>query len=356
MNKKLLATLGAVVLVTILAHILLPILIKNQLNKNLSTLPEYKGWVDDVDLVLFRGFVALNRVTLDQEASADSVPFVSINRIEFGIDWGALFHGQIVADVNVFDPEVNFIASEDTANQQYGGDYLWFEKLAEMRPIEINKLRINNGQIRFRKFDSDPIIDLKVTELNLVATNLRNVIETEKSLPSSVIASAQVLNGGHLKFNSQLNLLKEIPDLNLNLELESVQAVELNSFLLHYIKMDARKGELNFYSELAVENQEINGYLKPLFTDLKFAEKEDVHKNVAKLALESISDIAVTLLKNQKEDQVATKIPLSGTVKNSEIGLYKTLKNIFFNAFIEAFHREIDNTVSYPVSTSDESN
>jgi hypothetical protein len=51
-------------------------------------------------------------------------------------------------------------------------------------------------------------------------------------------------------------------------------------------------------------------------------------------------------LKNQKKDQVATRVPLNGTIENIETAVWPTLFGVLRNAYIEAFRGEFDNNIT----------
>ena len=333
-------------------RIALPYVIKYELNKTLASLPEYQGHVDDVDLALYKGAIAFNNFILDKAQTNDTIPFIGIQRTEFGIDFNALINGAFVGNIKLTNPNINFIAAKDTTQQQYGGDYSWFKPIAELRPMEINRLTVEGGNVHFQKFDSSPDVDLMISNITLEANNLRNVVDKSQKLPSSFQLSANVLNGGRLNTSAEMNILKDIPDLSLNFKLEDVAIENLNDFLLTYGKFDASSGELNFYSELAVDSHQIDGYFKPLISDFKVSNWQENKRKPGKLVFESAIDLFIVLLRNQKENQFASKIPISGNVENSKVSYLATLKNVLVNAFVKAYDKDIDNTVTYPLKST----
>lgn len=347
MKKKYIVILS-IVGVLILAHLLLPSILLKQINTRLGTLPEYEGHVEDIDLALYRGAVQLNDFSLHKKQGDEIIPFVSIETVDFSIDWKALFNGRIVARTTTIRPTVNFVASTDTTEEQFGGDYLWFEELAEMRPLEINKFEVVDGEIHYRQFDSEPKIDLVVSNIDIVAKNLRNVVSKNKTLPSSIDVSATVLDSGNLTSSVKINLIKEIPDLNANVSLESVGIPSFNDYLRVHTKMDAAKGELNFYSEVAVDDGNIRGYFKPLIEELDWAQQGENATLLGKIK-EGGSDLLSKLLSNPKSQKIASKIPLSGSIEDTDVNIWRTMYYLFRNAFVDAIEGEVEHTISYPI-------
>lgn len=148
-----------------------------------------------------------------------------------------------------------------------------------------------------------------------------------------------------------INVLKEIPDLDLNLKFEGIHMPALNDFFVAYSKVDIEKGTFNLYSELAVNNSKITGYVKPLAQGIKVVNWEKDKKNPFNLIWQSIVGVVAEFFENQKEDQFATKVPLQGDLKNIESGVWPTIWNVFRNAFVQAFERNTDNTVKFADSS-----
>jgi len=76
-----------------------------------------------------------------------------------------------------------------------------------------------------------------------------------------------------------MNLIKkrEIPHLDLVLKFEGINMPALNDFFIAYSKVDIERGTFNLYSELAVNEVKITGYVKPIAQNIKVVnwEKDD---------------------------------------------------------------------------------
>ena len=178
-----------------------------------------------------------------------------------------------------------------------------------------------------------------------MATNLGNVKDEAVKLPSTLKATGTSLGGGLLDIDAKLNVLKKIPDIDLDLQFENVDVVALNDFIRAYAKVDAEKGIFSLYSELAIDNGEITGYVKPIIEDLQIIDWSKEEESFIKKAWETIVGGIVEIFKNQPEDQLATKVPLAGNVNNLEAGVWPTVWNIFKNAFIEALSKQVEGSV-----------
>jgi hypothetical protein len=199
----------------------------------------------------------------------------------------------------------------------------------------------------FYDFTTKPKVDIHLDSLNVVATNLNNAEKQKDRLPSKVTATATSIGGGRLTVNMDINVLKEIPDLDLNLKFEGINMPALNDFFIAYSKTDIEKGQFNLYTELAVNNANITGYVKPIAQNIKVVDWDKDKKNPFNLVWQSIVGVVVEFFENQKEDQFATKVPLQGNLKDIKSGVWPTIWNVFRNAFVQAFERNTDNTIKF---------
>ena len=120
----------------------------------------------------------------------------------------------------------------------------------------------------------------------------------------------------------------------------------MNPWLRQYIKADAEAGQFQLYLELAAADGKFKGYAKPIMQDVNILSSEEPEKNPFKRLWEGIVDFAANVLENQEEDQVAARIPISGTIQNPKAGILETIVSVLRNAFVGAFARSLEGSVS----------
>uniref|UniRef100_UPI00262863E0 DUF748 domain-containing protein n=1 Tax=uncultured Winogradskyella sp. TaxID=395353 RepID=UPI00262863E0 len=217
-------------------------------------------------------------------------------------------------------------------------------------PIDVNNFEIQNGKIAFIELQADPTIDLHFENLELYAKNLRNVTAKERTLPSPINATAISVGNGNVSLNGNLNLIKDIPDMNIEFALEKADAKALNDFTKHYAGIDFESGTFELFSEIAIADGYLKGYMKPLLTDSKLVGKDDGFLGVL---WEGFVGFFKFILKNQKTDTLATRIPIEGDLSNVETNIIPTVANIFGNAWVKAFKGVIDDDIEFEDAFSD---
>jgi hypothetical protein len=73
---------------------------------------------------------------------------------------------------------------------------------------------------------------------------------------------------------------------------------------------------------------------------------EEPEKNPLKRLWEGLIDFAANVLENPKKDQVAARVPFSGTIKNPEVSILETIVSVLRNAFVAAFARSLEGSIS----------
>jgi len=346
--KRTAKILIAIVVLLVIARLLLPYFVLRYVNKTLADMGDYTGHVEDIDIQLIRGAYQIDNLRIRKINGKIKEPFLSIPKIDLSVEWKSLFKGRLVSEVECYEPEINFAFSNEEASRQTGEDVDWTAFLKKLLPISINRFAVVNGKVNLTSLITQPRADLSLQKFHGEIRNIRNVEEKSNTLPSPVIASGDVPGyGGTMNFSANMNLLKKVPDLDYNLRFSNLQLVKLNELARAYANVDFERGTLSVYSEMAMLNGKLNGYLKPLTKDMQiFKLNEHENRSVGKFFTELIAQGGTAILKNQKHDQVATRIPLNGTVDNIETFVWPTIFGVLRNAYIEAFKGEFDNNIT----------
>ena len=334
----------AILLILLIAfRIYLPTLVKDYVNHVLAEIPGYYGQVEDIDIALFRGAYVIKGMYLNKITAKSEVPFLQFPESDISIEWKSLFRGKIVSEIIMESPELIYIF-EDQKSDAKADVKDWTKALTDLVPIDINHLEIHNGKLAFVQISADPNIDLQIAQLELTADNLRNVVANERILPSPIRATGVSVGNGKVSLEGNMNIIKQIPDMDLAFSLEDADARALNDFTSHYAGIDFDSGKFSVYSEVAIADAHLVGYIKPLLTNTKLIGKED---SFLEVLWEGFVGFFKFLLKNQGNDTLATKVPIQGDLNDVEAGIFPTVINIFKNGWVKAFKGDIDQEISF---------
>jgi len=349
-TKRFKISLGVIIFL-ICFRIALPYIVKSYVNKTLANIPNYYGHVENIDLSLLRGAYTINNLFLNKVNAQTQVPFLNLEKTDISVQWKSLFKGEIVSEIIMEKPSFIYVFEDHkkaTTSETETED--WSKALTNLVPIDINHLKITNGKLAFVQVNANPNIDLNMTSVNLEATNLRNVNDKEIKLPSTLNATAISIGSGKFKMNGKMNIVKEIPDMDISFSLEDANIKSLNDLTKHYTAIDFSEGTYGVYSEMAINNGYFKGYIKPILKNTNLISKED---SLIEGIWEGFVGFFKFILKNQKQDTLATKVPLEGDLNNVQTKIWPSLSNIFKNAWIKAFKDTTDDTINFSDANPD---
>ncbi|PKA97278.1 uncharacterized protein DUF748 [Flavobacteriaceae bacterium MAR_2009_75] len=334
-----------IIILLVAFRLLLPFIVKKYVNNVLADIPGYYGQVKDIDIALVRGAYVIDSLYLNKVNADSEVPFLNLGVTDISVEWKSLLKGKIVSEIVMTRPEFIYVFEDQQTDSLSDPDIDdWSKALTDLVPIDINNLKIINGKAAFVELTADPTIDLYLNEVNLNATNLRNVVRTERELPSTVHATAISIGEGKVTLDGKMDLVKEIPDMDASFSLENASVTAFNDFTNHYAGIDFAEGDFNLYSEIAIADGFLTGYIKPLLKDSKLIEKED--KFFEKL-WEGFVGFFKFILKNQGNNTLATKVPIEGDLNQVKSKVLPTVFNLVKNAWISAYKGVVDNEVDY---------
>src|SRR5690606_32730958 len=146
--------------------------------------------------------------------------------------------------------------------------------LEDFMPLEINRLEFRDGQLRYVDNTSTPKVDISMTDVDVVALNLKNSYDSSTVLPARIDGGATIYEG-RLTMEMKLNPLAETPTFDLNATWKHTNLVKLKEFVQAYAKVDVNKGSFGLYTEVAAKEGSFTGYVKPLIENIDVLGKED---------------------------------------------------------------------------------
>lgn len=342
-------TLLIVIVFLVVIRLLLPSVIKYYINRQLDKSKEYTGWVNDVDLSLWRGAYQIEGIHILKRGSDIPVPFVSVESLDISVYWKQLFHRRIVAQIKMDTAQVNFVDDVQKEKRQFGFDMEWLDLLDSFAPLQIDRFTLLDSSVHFQRFDSSPNIDVQLRDIYGEVTNLTNTSRFSGSRVAKAWVKGNLGKGGSMEVKTSLNPFQKGDDFDVDFRMEKVPLTYLNGVLKEYAKFDVDSGIASVYAELYAENKKIEGYFKPLLWDvsvLSWGQDVKTEKDSPfRLLWEGMVGATSGILRNQPQDQIATKVSIAGSLENPKIKPFRAFINILKNAFIRAFVPKFDHNV-----------
>ena len=344
--KKKYKILIAILALLIVIRLLLPTIVKKYLNNMLADLDGYTGHVTDVDLALYRGAYKIDSLYIYSTTQDLGRPFFATQTIDLSLSWRAIFKGRVVGNVILGQPQLNFVVAEAGADSVDAGQNVdWTEPIKALLPIQIDLFRIEDGQINYIDDFSDPKVNIYLRNIYFSLENIRNADDKDNPLPSPYKLSAVSLGDGKMTASGKANLLREIPNFDLDFKFEKADLTAFNDFFKAYAWFDFERGDFNLYSEMALVDSSLDGYFKPILNDIKVLDWRNEDEGFFNKVYQGVVGGAAQVLKNHREDQTATRVKISGTVNNNDVGVFASIITLLRNAFVKPLRKDIEKRI-----------
>jgi hypothetical protein len=206
--------------------------------------------------------------------------------------------------------------------------------------LRVARLEVADSEVGIVNEDADPRYRLFLSDLDL---DVRNFSNERKAPPGRAEANARFMGSGPAHAVLEFQPAASTSDFDLDLEIERTDLTTMNDLWRAYGNFDVAGGNFALYTSLRVKDGRVDGYVKPLFTDLDVYDvDQDAKKNIFRQAYEGILGGMATILENQPRDQVATQTDLSGPIENPETSTLQVVAGLIRNAFFGAILPGLD--------------
>jgi hypothetical protein len=262
------------------------------------------------------------------------------------VEYGPKHREARIADVTVKGLRLDYTHSAATApaEKARGKEVAKVAKNPQPdMPVAVERLRLVDGNLGLIAPVKDRRFRFFVTGANLEVTNVSSGFQRG---PAKATLTGRFMGTGSAHGNAAFRDGRNGPDFNLLLAIDGASLPSINDLLRAYGKFDVAQGTFSIYSEVKVRNGHIDGYLKPLFKDIKvYDPRQDAKKPVLKKLYEKVVGGVAHVLENHPREQVATVANLSGPVSAPHTSTWDIIVNLVSNAFVKAilpgFQREL---------------
>jgi hypothetical protein len=209
--------------------------------------------------------------------------------------------------------------------------------------LRVDRAYASKANVGFVNKAADPSYRVFITEGELALENLSNHFTEGTAL---AVLRGKFMGSGTTAVRATFRPETSGPDFDIDVRIDDTEMRTMNELLRAYGKFDVMAGRFSFYSQLRIKDQQIAGYVKPLFRDMDvYDERQDRDKSLFRKLYEGLVGGLAKLLENVPRDEVATKTTVSGRVDNPQTSTAETIvrliQNAFFQAILPGFDREL---------------
>jgi len=209
--------------------------------------------------------------------------------------------------------------------------------------LRAKEMRVVDSTVGFANKAVKPPYRVFIAHANLTLSNFSNQLADGVMVAK---LTGKFMDSGAAAVTATFRPEKKGPDFDLNLSLENTDLRTLNDVLRAYGKFDVAAGTFSLFSEIAVKDNRVEGYVKPLFSNLDVYDPvQDADKSLGRKIYEKVVEGVSKLLKNAPRKEVATVASISGPVEDVKAHtvevVVKLLQNAFFKAILPGFDEQV---------------
>lgn len=244
-----------------------------------------------------------------------------------------------LADLHLRALKLDYVHARSTASKEQATARQVAQSVEQASDHPTLLLRIDKGRIEESEFGfvdeaKTPAYRVFVSDTQASLDNWSNRL---KEGTATVQMRGLFMGTGETRFEGAFRPETKSPDFTLSLRIVNAQVKSLSNLLRAYGGVGLVSGVFSVFSEMTVKHDEIDGYVKPLFKDVKAKDpslKED--GGLLKKIYSKIIDAAGELLKNTPRGEVAALSEVSGPVENPQASTWELVVTLIQNAFFEA--------------------
>jgi hypothetical protein len=215
--------------------------------------------------------------------------------------------------------------------------------------ISVREFDINQSNFTYTDQTSTPNYKLFINDTDLKLSNLSN---HQQQGPASLSLHGKLMGSGDTTIGGDFLASKQGPTINMKIAILNTDLPSMNDLLRSFGRFDVAAGKLSVYSQIAIKNNDIDGYVKPMFTDLEvYNYQKDKSTPILHQAKELAIGGASRLFKNRSTNEVATDVDLKGKLTSPDVDTWQALGQVLRNAFVEAIIPGFDRAVALNAGT-----
>jgi Domain of Unknown Function (DUF748) len=215
---------------------------------------------------------------------------------------------------------------------------------AQTVALRLDQLHATRSTIGLVDRSHQPPYRLYVDDAKLDVLNLANRVGGGHQQPASARLKGRFMGSGSAALTASFRPKAATADFTCDVAIEEASLPALNDLLRAYEQLDVAAGTFSLYSQVAIRNGYLQGYVKPLLHDVKVNEPAQNGKPSlgTRIKAEAV-DVLARVLKNRQTQQVATVTEISGPLGNTRPKVSEIIGGLLRNAFVEPIKGGLEN-------------
>lgn len=294
-----------------------------------------RGTFRDVEIRLLDLSYAIDGLRIEKlRPGGAALPFLEVDRAEFGLLAGEVIHGRVVARVELLGPKLNMVSARTRRTGQGPEEASEAGRgLEALAPFRVDRAEVRDGEILWLDAREPERPVLWLHDIAATLENFATRAALAKHEPTVLAARGTLQRSGKVSiFATADPLAKELTFAG-QAKLEGLRLADLGTLVLSKSDLVPDKGTLDMSVRFRAEEGRLSGGVRPL---LKGAEVKPGRSDLGTRLKSLLADAALNIFSDKRPgpDVVATTIPIEGNVKGPQIQAVPTIMGILRNAFV----------------------
>jgi len=245
-----------------------------------------------------------------------------------------------VSDVVLDRVELDYVhtVATDEAERRHAKEIAEAAEVAETSEVnmQLDRLRLLNGAVGFVNHATQPPYRLFVDHANLSMLHISNRAAQLRNEPATAELHGRFMGTGSAVVKASFRPGAPSSDFRGEVAIDKASLPAMNDFLRAYQKLDVAAGTVSVYMQVAVTKGRMDGYVKPLFENLKLGAPGGPDKTLGAKLKEKVIGGLTHILASRKTNAIATRTDLSGPVNAPRTNLSEIISGLLRNAFLKA--------------------
>jgi hypothetical protein len=265
------------------------------------------------------------------------------------IEYSPMITRVLVDNVGISDVGVSYLHLPNTQQKEAErvketGEQIEKQNNRPAVDIKVRELAVTKSVFTYTDQTTSPNYRIFINDTDLRVTNLSNHQEQGRA---DLTLHGEFMGSGDTRVSGDFLASQHGPDFNLKVQIQNTDLPSMNDIFRAYGRFDVAAGKFSLYSEVAVKDGNINGYVKPMFANVEVYDyQKDKSKPVLHQAKELVIGGAAHLFKNSRTQQVASDVDLTGKLSSPQSSTWQAIAQVLRNAFIKAIIPGFDRTVA----------
>jgi hypothetical protein len=200
--------------------------------------------------------------------------------------------------------------------------------------FKARRLGVHGATVGFVNEQVTPRYRVFLADMNLVFENFTNHFAEGTA---TARLTGRFMGTGAIDISAAFRPEAQGADFDLTARIEDTDVRTMNDLLQAHAKVDVVSGAFSMFAEARVRSGWIEGYVKPLFRDIRlYGAEQDEEKSLGQKLKERAADVFARVLRNRPRREVATVAPLAGPLENPRANTWEALIGLVRNAFDKA--------------------